>query len=90
MNCLYAFGEVSCTGVHGKNRLASNSLLEGLVFPKRGAEKINFEINNLELSNTKAYILEHNIGYYSLLNKKIITKSLLKLRSDLQNELVTC
>ncbi len=90
MNCLYAFGEVSCTGVHGKNRLASNSLLEGLVFPKRGAEKINFEINNLELSNTKPYILKHNIGYYSLLNKKIITKSLLKLRSDLQNELVTC
>ncbi len=39
MNHLYAFGEVSCTGVHGKNRLASNSLLEGLVFSKRGAEK---------------------------------------------------
>ena len=40
MDHLYAVGETSCNGVHGKNRLASNSLLESMVFAQRAAHHI--------------------------------------------------
>ncbi len=40
MKHLYAVGETACNGVHGKNRLASNSLLESLIFAKRAADRI--------------------------------------------------
>ncbi|MDN5090045.1 L-aspartate oxidase [Aliarcobacter butzleri] len=48
MKNLYAIGELACTGVHGANRLASNSLLEGLVFSEIAVEtsmKKNFKID---------------------------------------------
>jgi L-aspartate oxidase len=49
MEHLYAVGETACNGVHGKNRLASNSLLESLVFAKRAAELITADKSEKEL-----------------------------------------
>ncbi len=90
MENLFSFGESSCTGVHGANRLASNSLLEALVFSRRGAKKINKDISNIPMVNINAPLLNYDKKYYENLNKKIFIESLVKVRGDIKNELVTC
>ncbi|MDQ2717818.1 MAG: FAD-binding protein, partial [Chloroflexota bacterium] len=50
---LFAVGEVACTGVHGANRLASNSLLEGLVFGLRVADVLSHTVVSIAPSTSK-------------------------------------
>ncbi len=50
---LYAVGEISCTGVHGANRLASTSLLEGLVWGNRAAQHIEASLGEGQLVRTE-------------------------------------
>lgn len=65
MKNLYAVGEAACTGVHGANRLASNSLLEGLVFSQQAVEKSleeNFKISYKNYTKPiKSYVRNQTI-----------------------------
>jgi L-aspartate oxidase len=63
---LYAIGEAACTGVHGANRLASNSLLEGLVFSKIAVDHSMQENFKIVKQN---YGLKDEIPHYELLKK---------------------
>jgi len=59
---LYAVGETGCNGVHGANRLASNSLLESLVFAKRAVQKINQEFDSIIVSDKPVDLSAYSDG----------------------------
>ncbi len=71
---LYAAGEAACTGVHGANRLASNSLLEGLVFGARAAQSMLADGLTLQTADSPASALTGlTAGEEALLEELVVT-----------------
>lgn len=85
---LYAVGEASCTGVHGANRLASNSLLEGLVFSRRAAEKINSEIQGITLKQPEVPVIDKSLEEIQKENMNILIAEFKRRLGPLNDELV--
>lgn len=87
MKNLYAVGETSCTGIHGANRLASNSLLEGLVFSRRCANSINSDIKKISLNIIPIKNINKSIDELSKQNINTIRKLLISNGGIITNEL---
>lgn len=85
MRHLYAVGETCCNGVHGANRLASNSLLESLVFAERAAQDVLKQIeipeneNIEELFEPGRYV---NLNEFNKENKQMVRQEIERMKEE--------
>ncbi len=87
MDRLYAVGETACNGVHGENRLASNSLLESMVFAEKAASEVAVHIDGVEISDEAGFLVDYS-KYNDLKklqkdNKEMVLQTIETLKNEL-------
>jgi L-aspartate oxidase len=94
VNGLFAAGEVACTGVHGANRLASNSLLEGLVYGARTGKSVADSVQDVHLEESAPVPFQstslsqsHNLQEMKIMLKQIMWEKagIIRCGESLQN-----
>lgn len=85
INNLYAGGEVACTGVHGANRLASNSLLEALVFSRRSADDAGGMVGSLKCIPAEHVLDWDDSGTFATEEAVLIAHNFIEVKNIMWN-----